>query len=121
MSEEYLEDIEDSLPDFVYGTGSLQSIVPYGERSDHPDLSDEQWNTVNYHPIQQCSACDLRNRCGQTIHRNHYREAVEIVICSHDFYMEHIWTKDSRKRQGQMPILPETSMIVFDEGSLLED
>ena len=75
---------------------------------------------VNFHPIQQCAACDVRNRCGQTIHRNHYREAVEIIICSHDFYMEHIWTKDSRKRQGQLPLLPEVSMIVFDEGHLLE-
>jgi len=120
IDEEYIEDIEDSLPDFVYGTESLQSIYPYGERSNYPDLSDEQWNTVNYHPIQQCSACDLRNRCGQTIHRNHYRESVEIVICSHDFYMEHIWTKDSRERQGQLPLLPESSMVVFDEGHLLE-
>ena len=120
MSEEYIEDIEDSLPEFVYGQGSLQSIHPYGERSDYPNLSDEQWNMVNYHPMQQCSACDLRNRCGQTIHRNHYREAVEIVICSHDFYMEHIWTKDSRERQGQLPLLPEVSMVVFDEGHLLE-
>jgi len=120
MSEEYIEDIEDGLPEFVYGAGSMQSIVPYGERSDYPDLSDEQWNVVNYHPIQQCLACDLRNRCGLTLHRNHYRQAVEIVVCSHDFYMEHIWTKDSRKRQGQMPLLPETSMIVFDEGHLLE-
>ena len=120
MDDEYIEDIEFSLPDFVYGSGSLQSILPYGERSDYPDLSDEEWNTVNFHPIQQCLACDLRNRCGQTIHRNHYREAVEIIICSHDFYMEHIWTKDSRERQGQLPLLPEVSMVVFDEGHLLE-
>lgn len=120
MAEDYIENVEDSLPDFVYGSGSLQSIVPYGERSDYADLSDEQWKTVNYHPIQQCAACDLRNRCGQTIHRNHYREAVDIVICSHDFYMEHIWTKDSRERQGQLPLLPEVSMVVFDEGHLLE-
>ncbi|MFC5588216.1 ATP-dependent DNA helicase [Sporosarcina soli] len=119
-SEEYIEWIEDSLPEFVHGNASLQSISPYGERSDFPDLSDEQWKTVNFHPIQQCAACDVRNRCGQTIHRNHYREAVEIIICSHDFYMEHIWTKESRKRQGQLPLLPEVSMIVFDEGHLLE-
>ncbi|WP_203246498.1 ATP-dependent DNA helicase [Sporosarcina beigongshangi] len=119
-TEEYIEWIEDSLPEFVHGNASLQSIHPYGERSDYPALSDEQWKTVNFHPIQQCAACDIRNRCGQTIHRNHYREAVELVICSHDFYMEHIWTKESRKRQGQLPLLPEASMIVFDEGHLLE-
>ena len=120
IDEDYVDVVADELPEFVYGTGSLQSIVPYGERSDYPDLSDEEWKTVNFHPIQQCAACDVRNRCGQTIHRNHYRESVELVICSHDFYMEHIWTKESRKRQGQLPLLPEPSMIVFDEGHLLE-
>lgn len=120
MVETYIEDVEDSLPDFVYGTGSLQSVYPYGERSDYPELSDAQWKTINYHPIQQCEACDLRNRCGQTLHRNHYRAAPEIIICSHDFYMEHIWTKESRERQGQLPLLPEASMVIFDEGHLLE-
>ena len=120
VDEDYIDVVNDSLPDFVYGNASLQSVSPYGERSDYPELSDEEWKTVNYHPIQQCEACDVRNRCGQTIHRNHYREAVEIIICSHDFYMEHIWTKESRKRQGQLPLLPDVSMIVFDEGHLLE-
>lgn len=118
--EAYIEQVEDDLPDFIYSDRSLQSVYPYGERSDYPYISDAEWQTINYHPIQQCSACDLRNRCGQTIHRNHYREAVDLIICSHDFYMEHIWTKDSRKRQGQLPLLPEASMIVFDEGHLLE-
>ena len=120
VDEDYIDVVNDSLPDFVYGNASLQSVSPYGERSDYAGLSDEEWKTVNYHPIQQCEACDVRNRCGQTIHRNHYREAVEIIICSHDFYMEHIWTKESRKRQGQLPLLPDVSMIVFDEGHLLE-
>jgi len=120
IDEDYVDVVADELPEFVYGSGSLQSIFTYGERSDYPNLSDEEWKTVNFHPIQQCAACDVRNRCGQTIHRNHYRESVELVICSHDFYMEHIWTKESRKRQGQLPLLPEPSMIVFDEGHLLE-
>lgn len=118
--EDFAEDIHSGLPDFVNGNASLQSVFPYGERSDYPHLNDEQWKTMNFHPIQQCAACDLRNRCGQTIHRNHYREAADLIICSHDFYMEHIWTKESRKRQGQMPLLPDVSMIVFDEGHLLE-
>ena len=34
--------------------------------------------------------------------------------------MEHIWTKESRKREGQLPLLPESSCVVFDEGHLLE-
>lgn len=120
IDEPFIELIEDEMPDFVYGNSSLQSVFPYGERSDYPSISDDEWKMVNYHPIQQCAACDLRNRCSQTLHRNHYREAAEILICSHDFFMEHLWTKESRKRQGLLPLLPEVSMIVFDEGHLLE-
>ena len=118
--EDFAENVQSGLPDFVNGNVSLQSIFPYGERSDYPHLNDEQWKTMNFHPVQQCASCDIRNRCGQTIHRNHYREAADLIICSHDFYMEHIWTKESRKRQGQLPLLPDVSMIVFDEGHLLE-
>ncbi|WP_153720227.1 ATP-dependent DNA helicase [Sporosarcina cascadiensis] len=118
--EEFVDLVEDQLPDFVYADRSLQSVSPYGVRSDYPYLADEEWDMINFHPIQQCAACDIRNRCGQTIHRNHYREAVDLIICSHDFYMEHLWTKESRSRQGQLPLLPEVSMVVFDEGHLLE-
>src|SRR5690606_19999852 len=39
---------------------------------------------------------------------------------SHDFYMQHVWTFESRKREGQLPLLPEHSSVVFDEGHLLE-
>lgn len=120
MAEDYVEEVEDRLPDFVYGSVSLTSVHPYGERSDYPELNDEQWESINYNPTQQCDACDLRNKCGQTIHRNHYRAAPELIICAHDFYMEHIWTKESRERQGQLPLLPEVSMAIFDEGHLLE-
>ena len=118
--DEFIEQIEDGIPDFVYGHQSLQAVYPYGERSAFPNVSDEDWQKVNYHPIQQCGVCDMRNRCGQTIHRQNYREAGDLIICSHDFLMEHIWTKESRLREGQMPLLPDVSMIVLDEGHLLE-
>ena len=57
---------------------------------------------------------------GKRLHRDWYRHAGDFIICSHDFYMEHIWTKESRKREGQLPLLPEHSCVVFDEGHLLE-
>lgn len=117
---DFLDDIEFSLPEFVNKTYSMQNTYPYGERSSYPDVTDDEWNQVNYHPIQNCAACELRNKCGQTIHRNHYREATDLVICSHDFLMEHIWTKETRIREGQTPLLPEVSQIVLDEGHLLE-
>lgn len=34
--------------------------------------------------------------------------------------MEHVWTEEARKREGQLPLLPEHSAVVFDEGHLLE-
>lgn len=34
--------------------------------------------------------------------------------------MEHVWTKESRIREGQLPLLPEASCVIFDEGHLLE-
>lgn len=117
---DFLDDIEFSLPEFVNKTYSMQNTYPYGERSSFPDVTDEEWQQVNYHPIQNCTACELRNKCGQTIHRNHYRQATDLVICSHDFLMEHIWTKETRIREGQTPLLPEVSQIVLDEGHLLE-
>ncbi|WP_277585389.1 ATP-dependent DNA helicase [Psychrobacillus antarcticus] len=119
-NEYFLEEIEDQVPDFVYAHSSMQKIFPYGERSQFAGVSDEDWQKVNYHPTQQCMVCDVRNRCGQTIHRQHYRESTDLIICSHEFLMEHIWTKESRVREGQMPLLPDVSMAVLDEGHLLE-
>jgi len=34
--------------------------------------------------------------------------------------MEHVWTYEGRKREGQLPLLPEHSSVIFDEGHLLE-
>lgn len=115
ISEMYLK-----LPDFVHTAGSMQSFEKYGDRRDYPTLSDERWSAVNWDPLQDCFACEKRHRCGLTLHRDFYRHSTDLIICSHDFYMEHIWTKEARKREGQLPLLPEHSSVVFDEGHLLE-
>jgi len=118
--EDTYNSIYDTLPDFVHGSGSLQSFAPYGDRKDYPDLTDEDWGGVAWDSMQDCFTCDKRHRCGQTLHRDYYRNAKDLIICSHDFYMEHIWTKESRKREGQLPLLPDSACVVFDEGHLLE-
>ena len=119
-TDEWIDDISFSIPDGVYAQGSMIAIQPYGERSDYPTVSDEDWQKVNYNSIMQCSVCDLRNRCGQTLHRAHYRKSADLIICSQDFLMEHLATKESREREGQLALLPDVSMIVLDEGHLLE-
>ncbi|PLR77189.1 ATP-dependent helicase [Bacillus sp. V3-13] len=110
----------DGLPDFVRSGSSLQKFQRYGDRRDYPGVSDEAWNQVGWDSLQDCFSCSKRHRCGQTLHREFYRGSSDLIICSHDFYMEHIWTKESRKREGQLPLLPESSAVIFDEGHLLE-
>lgn len=119
-NSEKIEDVYLSLPDFVHDRGALQSFYHYGDRKDYPELNDEEWQGISWDSFQDCLSCDKRHRCGLTLSRDHYRKAADLIVCSHDFYMEHVWTYDARKREGQLPLLPEASSIVFDEGHLLE-
>ncbi|MEN2767096.1 ATP-dependent DNA helicase [Ornithinibacillus xuwenensis] len=113
--------VHDHIPDFVYDSSPAKKLFErYGDRKEYPWVSDETWDKIAWDPLQQCSTCQLRHRSGQTLNREYYRHAKDLIICSHDFYMEHVWTKDSRKREGQMPLLPEASTVIFDEGHLLE-
>ncbi|WP_174733958.1 ATP-dependent DNA helicase [Mesobacillus harenae] len=112
--------IFDSLPGFIHSGSSMQAFQRYGDRKDYPDLTDNQWERVSWDSLQDCFTCEKRHRCAQTLHRDYYRSAADLIVCSHDFYMEHIWTMESRKREGQTPFLPESSCVVFDEGHLLE-
>lgn len=120
LDGEPFSDVYEELPAFVHQETSMQSFQRYGDRKDYPGLTNEQWGQIGWDPLQDCFACDMRHRCGQTLHRDFYRNARDLIICSHDFYMEHVWTKESRKREGQLPLLPESSCVVFDEGHLLE-
>ncbi|RED66240.1 ATP-dependent DNA helicase [Cohnella lupini] len=120
------EDVEiyrslyEELPSFVHKSEGLQSFYAYGDRKQYPHLNDVQWERINWDPFQDCFVCDKRHRCGQTLSREHYRQSTDLIICSHDFYMEHVWTYEGRKREGQLPLLPDHCMVVFDEGHLLE-
>jgi len=119
--DEDIHRVHDEIPDFVYEQGtSMQSFERYGDRKEYPWVPNDTWEKVSWDPLQQCSTCDWRHRCGQTLNRDYYRQSADLIICSHDFYAEHVWTKESRKREGQLPLLPEASCVVFDEGHLLE-
>jgi ATP-dependent DNA helicase DinG len=114
------QEIYRGLPEFVRSHDTLQSFYPYGNRKDYPDMTDQQWGRLAWDVFQDCLVCPQRHRCGLTLSRDHYRKSSDLIICSHDFYMEHVWTYEARKRNGQLPLLPEHSSVVFDEGHLLE-
>jgi len=113
-------DLYESLPEFVHDQSGWQSYYHYGDRKQYPFFSDEKWEKISWDPFKNCLSCSKRHRCGLILSRDYYRKAKDLIVCSHDFYMEHIWTKESRKREGQLPLLPEHSCVVFDEGHLLE-
>ncbi|MDQ6422267.1 ATP-dependent DNA helicase [Paenibacillus sp. LHD-117] len=112
--------VRDELPGFVHQYEAMQSFHAYGDRKQYPYLNDYQWNKISWDSFQDCFSCELRHRCGQTLSREHYRKSADLIICSHDFYMEHVWTYEGRKREGQLPLLPDHCAVVFDEGHLLE-
>jgi ATP-dependent DNA helicase DinG len=114
------QQIHRQLPAFVHSREALQSFHPYGDRKDYPNLNDDQWGKISWDVFQDCLVCEKRHRCGQTLSREYFRKSADLIICSHDFYMEHVWTYDARKREAQLPLLPEHSSVVFDEGHLLE-
>lgn len=113
-------DLYESLPSFVHESQGMQAFYPYGDRKENSSLSNDEWSEIGYDSFQDCLTCDMRHRCGLTLSRDHYRKSTDFIICSHDFYMEHVWTEEARKREGQLPLLPEHSAVVFDEGHLLE-
>lgn len=117
---ELFQGMYEELPEFVNHPEALQTFYPYGDRKQYANLSDDQWRQIGWDSFQDCLVCDKRHRCGQTLSRDHYRKSTDLIICSHDFYMEHVWTYEARKREGQLPLLPEHSSVVFDEGHLLE-
>jgi len=114
------QSLYEELPAFVSRSETMQAFHAYGDRKQYPHLNDRQWDRINWDPFQDCFVCDKRHRCGQTLSREHYRKAADLIICSHDFYMEHVWTYEGRKREGQLPLLPDHCAVVFDEGHLLE-
>ncbi|MGM9987471.1 MAG: ATP-dependent DNA helicase [Bacillaceae bacterium] len=120
MPSEEIEAVYDQLPEFVYDHGTLVKFHHYGDRKEYANLNDEAWAKIGWDYFQDCFMCDKRHRCGQTLSREHYRRATDLIICSQDFYMEHVWTYEARQREGQLPLLPEASCVVFDEGHLVE-
>ncbi|MDF2606435.1 MAG: helicase c2 [Bacillales bacterium] len=120
FDHEAFNNVHDSLPDFVISNNSLTKYEPYGDRKDYPELSNKEWNHISWDVFQDCFTCDDRHKCGQTLSRDYYRKSADLIVCSHDFFMKHVWTEESRKREGQLPLIPNHSCVIFDEGHLLE-
>lgn len=118
--EEEVDHVFEHIPNFIFDYQTMQTFKPYGDRKEFPLINDDTWKLMNADVFYDCKTCVDRHRCGQTLTRDYYRKATDLIICSQDFYMMHIWTKEARTREGQLAFLPAASSVVFDEGHLLE-
>ena len=62
-----------------------RTLLIWCDRKEFPLVNDEEWSKVNWDYFQDCFTCDSRHRCGQTLSREHYRKAADLIICSQDF------------------------------------
>lgn len=87
-----------------------------GERSEMPHISDRQWRQLGWDESMACETCPRSGFCKLVKAREHYRPARDLIIADHGIFFEDLWTREERIIDGKMPILPNYSLVIFDEG-----
>ncbi len=87
-----------------------------GERSEIPHIPDRVWKQIGWNPSMTCDLCASRGFCKLIKAREHYRPARDLIIADHDIFFEDLWTRDELIADGKLPILPNYSAVIFDEG-----
>ncbi len=87
-----------------------------GERSEMPTIPDRIWKLIGWNDSMACDVCLNRGFCKLVKARELYRTTRDILIVDHDIYFQDLWTREDRKMDGKLPILPSYSAVIFDEG-----
>ena len=87
-----------------------------GERSEMPHISDSVWRQIGWDETMPCDACPRRGFCKLAKVREHYRSSKDLIIADHSIFFQDLWTRDERIADGKMPMLPDYSLVIFDEG-----
>ncbi|SFH12970.1 ATP-dependent DNA helicase DinG [Desulfotomaculum arcticum] len=87
-----------------------------GERSEMPGVPDRVWTQVAWDETMPCETCPDRGFCKLVKAREHYRSALDLVVCDHGTFFDDLWTRDERVAEGKLPLLPDYSAVIFDEG-----
>ncbi|MTI79544.1 MAG: ATP-dependent DNA helicase [Firmicutes bacterium] len=87
-----------------------------GERSEMPGVPDRVWNQLAWDEDMICESCSARGYCKLVKVREHYRAAVDLIVCDHGIFFDDLWSRDERIADGKLPLLPEYSAVIFDEG-----
>lgn len=92
------------------------SETKLGERSEIPTISDAEWKKMKWEETMACDICSDRGFCKLVRAREKYRMTQDLLIVDHETFFHDLWTRDERIANGRLPILPDYSAVVFDEG-----
>lgn len=92
------------------------SNTKLGERSEMPTISDRDWKKMKWEESMPCDICSSRGFCKLVKARQQYRVTQDLLIVDHETFFHDLWTREERLANGQLPILPDYSAVIFDEG-----
>lgn len=87
-----------------------------GERSEIPQIPDHIWQQIGWDEFMSCELCLNRGYCKLIRAREYYRGTRDIIVVDHDLFFHDLWTRNERIADGKLPILPDYSAVIFDEG-----
>ncbi len=87
-----------------------------GERAEIPTVTDKVWKKIAWNEGMSCEVCLSRGYCKLVRARAHYRATQDLIIVDHETFFHDLWTREEKLANGQMPILPDYSAVIFDEG-----
>lgn len=87
-----------------------------GERAEIPTISDVEWKKMKWEESMPCDICSNRGFCKPVKAREQYRLTKDLLIVDHETFFHDLWTRDERLANGKLPLLPNYSAVVFDEG-----
>jgi ATP-dependent DNA helicase DinG len=96
--------------------GQWLEKTKHGERSEMPHISDRVWKQIGWNESMSCDMCPSSGFCKLVKARGHYRPARDLIIADHGVFFEDLWTREERIAEGKLPILPDYSAVIFDEG-----
>jgi len=87
-----------------------------GERSEISTVPDRIWKRIGWNESMSCDICMNRGYCKLVKAREYSRLARDLIIVDHETFFNDLWTREERLANGQLPILPNYSAVIFDEG-----
>lgn len=111
--------IEEAVGDFELLTPEMSEWVQktkLGERSELPTIPDHVWKKISWDESMPCDTCMNRGYCKLVKAREAYRTTSDLIIVDHETFFHDLWTRQDRILDGKLPILPEYSAVIFDEG-----